>query len=307
VKVGGGKVIYLVIISSILAFIFLSHLLFIKKELKNILNQLKNYNIRKTEKKIDITLLDKDIEKMTIEINNLIDLHALSNIEKKSAERELKQAIANISHDLRTPLTSILGYIQLIEKPEVTDEERKEYLAIAKDRAKRLQILLNDFFELSVIESVDHSLKLGKLGLNSIVEEIVINLYDKFNEQQIVPSIKIPQEQMNIIGDESAIKRVIENLVINAIRYSDGNVSITLERNNTKINLTISNDVKDITEKDVELFFNRFYTADQTRSGKGTGLGLSIAKALMDKMNGKLSAELKDSWLYVKCSWILTE
>lgn len=299
--------IYLVIISSILAFIFLSHLLFIKKELKNILNQLKNYNIRKTEKKIDITLLDKDIEKMTIEINNLIDLHALSNIEKKSAERELKQAIANISHDLRTPLTSILGYIQLIEKPEVTDEERKEYLAIAKDRAKRLQILLNDFFELSVIESVDHSLKLGKLGLNSIVEEIVINLYDKFNEQQIVPSIKIPQEQMNIIGDESAIKRVIENLVINAIRYSDGNVSITLERNNTKINLTISNDVKDITEKDVELFFNRFYTADQTRSGKGTGLGLSIAKALMDKMNGKLSAELKDSWLYVKCSWILAE
>lgn len=299
--------IYLVIISSILAFIFLSHLLFIKKELKNILNQLKNYNIRKTEKKIDITLLDKDIEKMTIEINNLIDLHALSNIEKKSAERELKQAIANISHDLRTPLTSILGYIQLIEKPEVTDEERKEYLAIAKDRAKRLQILLNDFFELSVIESVDHSLKFEKLGLNSIVEEIAINLYDQFNEQQIVPSIKIPQEQMNIIGDESAIKRVIENLVINAIRYSDGNVSITLERNNTKINLTISIDVKDITEKDVELFFNRFYTADQTRSGKGTGLGLSIAKALMDKMNGKLSAELKDSWLYVKCSWILTE
>lgn len=299
--------IYLVIISSILAFIFLSHLLFIKKELKNILNQLKNYNIRKTEKKIDITLLDKDIEKMTIEINNLIDLHALSNIEKKSAERELKQAIANISHDLRTPLTSILGYIQLIEKPEVTDEERKEYLAIAKDRAKRLQILLNDFFELSVIESVDHSLKLGKLGLNSIVEEIVINLYDKFNEQQIVPSIKIPQEQMNIIGDESAIKRVIENLVINAIRYSDGNVSITLERNNTKINLTISNDVKDITEKDVELFFNRFYTADQTRSGKGTGLGLSIAKALMDKMNGKLSAELKDEYLHMKCSWPLIE
>lgn len=299
--------IYLVIISSILAFIFLSHLLFIKKELKNILNQLKNYNTRKTEKKIDITLLDKDIEKMAIEINNLIDLHALSNIEKKSAERELKQAVANISHDLRTPLTSILGYIQLIEKPEVTDEERKEYLAIAKDRAKRLQILLNDFFELSVIESVDHSLKLEKLGLNSIVEEIAINLYDQFNEQHIVPSIKIPQEQMNIIGDESAIKRVIENLVINAIRYSDGNVSITLEKNNTKINLTISNDVKDITEKDIELFFNRFYTADQTRSGKGTGLGLSIAKALMDKMNGKLSAELKDSWLYVKCSWILTE
>ncbi|MCC3863754.1 HAMP domain-containing histidine kinase [Terrisporobacter petrolearius] len=278
-----------------------------KKELNNMSNQLKNYNMGKTEKKIDITFLDKHIGKMAIEINNLIDLHAMSNIEKKSAERELKQAVANMSHDLRTPLTSILGYIQLMEKPEVTEEEKKEYLTIAKDRTRRLQILLNDFFELSLIESVDHSLKLEKLKMNNIVEEIVMNLYDRFNEQQIVPSIKIPQEKINIIGDESAIKRVIENLLTNAIRYSDGNIAIILEKNNKNISLTISNGVKDLTEKDVELFFDRFYTADQTRSGKGTGLGLSIAKGLMEKMNGKLSAELKDGWLYMKCSWLLTD
>jgi len=300
-------VIYAVIVSSILAIVFLSHLLFMKKELNNMSNQLKNYNMGKTEKKIDITFLDKHIGKMAIEINNLIDLHAMSNIEKKSAERELKQAVANMSHDLRTPLTSILGYIQLMEKPEVTEEEKKEYLTIAKDRTRRLQILLNDFFELSLIESVDHSLKLEKLKMNNIVEEIVMNLYDRFNEQQIVPSIKIPQEKINIIGDESAIKRVIENLLTNAIRYSDGNIAIILEKNNKNISLTISNGVKDLTEKDVELFFDRFYTADQTRSGKGTGLGLSIAKGLMEKMNGKLSAELKDGWLYMKCSWLLTD
>ncbi len=299
--------IYAVIVSSILAIVFLSHLLFMKKELNNMSNQLKNYNMGKTEKKIDITFLDKHIGKMAIEINNLIDLHAMSNIEKKSAERELKQAVANMSHDLRTPLTSILGYIQLMEKPEVTEEEKKEYLTIAKDRTRRLQILLNDFFELSLIESVDHSLKLEKLKMNNIVEEIVMNLYDRFNEQQIVPSIKIPQEKINIIGDESAIKRVIENLLTNAIRYSDGNIAIILEKNNKNISLTISNGVKDLTEKDVELFFDRFYTADQTRSGKGTGLGLSIAKGLMEKMNGKLSAELKDGWLYMKCSWLLTD
>lgn len=261
----------------------------------------------KTNKKIDITILDKGIENIASEINNLIDLHAQSNIEKKSAERELRQAVANMSHDIRTPLTSILGYIQLIESHEVTKEEKKEYLAVAKDRTKRLQILLNDFFELSIIESVDHSLKFENLKMNSIVEETVMNLYDQFNERQIVPNIQIPQEKISIIADESAVKRVVENLTINAIKYSSANVAITLEKNNSNISLIIGNDVKSLTEKDVELFFDRFYTADQTRSGKGTGLGLSIAKSLIEKMNGKLSAELKDGWLYMKCDWKLSD
>lgn len=276
-----------------------------KKELKNITKQLEDYNMRKTNKKVDITLLDRNIENMATEINNLIALHAQSNIEKKSAEKELKQAVANMSHDLRTPLTSILGYIQLMESPEATEVEKKEYLAIAKDRTKRLQILINDFFELSVIESVDHSLKLESLKINGIVEETVINLYNQFNEQQIVPSIEIPKEEINIIGDESAVKRIIENLLVNAIKYSSGSVTISLDKTDIDVNLTISNDVNDLTENDVELIFDRFYTADKTRSGKGTGLGLSIAKSLMEKMNGELSAELIEGWLYVSCSWIL--
>lgn len=299
--------IYIIIILSLLLIIFLTQLLFTRKQIKNITEQLRSYNMGKTNKKIDITILDKRIENIASEINNLIDLHAQSNSEKKSAERELRQAVANMSHDLRTPLTSILGYIQLIESHEVTKEEKKEYLAVAKDRTKRLQILLNDFFELSIIESVDHSLKFENLKMNSIVEETVMNLYDQFNERQIVPNIQIPQEKISIIADESAVKRVVENLTINAIKYSSANVAITLEKNNSNISLIIGNDVKSLTEKDVELFFDRFYTADQTRSGKGTGLGLSIAKSLIEKMNGKLSAELKDGWLYMKCDWKLSD
>ncbi|NLA85206.1 MAG: ATP-binding protein, partial [Clostridiales bacterium] len=85
------------------------------------------------------------------------------------------------------------------------------------------------------------------------------------------------------------------------------NIVIILEKSKTTVNLTISNDVENLTEKDVELLFDRFYMADQTRTGKGTGLGLSIAKSLMDKMNGKLSAELKDEYLYMKCSWAQTD
>ncbi|SDX86621.1 Histidine kinase-, DNA gyrase B-, and HSP90-like ATPase [Tepidimicrobium xylanilyticum] len=301
------KILYIIIILSLLLIVFLTQLLFIKKQLKNITEQLKNYNMRKTDKKIDITFLNREIESIASEINNLIDLHIQSNTEKKSAERQLKQAIANMSHDLRTPLTSILGYIQLMEDDEISDEERKQYLKIAKDRTKRLQTLLNDFFELSVIESVDYSLKLENLNIKSIVEETIINLYDKFNEKQIVPNIQMPKEKVSINADESATKRVIENLVSNAIKYSYRNIAIILEKSKTTVDLTISNDAENLTEKDVELFFDRFYMADQTRSGKGTGLGLSIAQSLMDKMNGELSAELKDGYLHMKCSWALTD
>ena len=286
-----------------LALIFLAKFLFTKKELRNITKQLKDYNNKKTNKKIDITLLNKDIEELTIEINNLIDLNAKLIIEKKSVENELKQAVANMSHDLRTPLTSILGYIQLMESDDITEEDKREYLKIAKNRTKRLQTLLNDFFELSIIESVDHNLKLEKLKINNIVEEIVINLYDRFNEKQIVPNIEIPRDNINIIADESALKRVIENLVTNAIKYSDGNISIKLEKINSYVTLTIINAVSYLTERDVELFFDRFYTADQTRLGNGTGLGLSIAKSLMNKMNGKLNARLMDGKLYMECEW----
>lgn len=120
-----------------------------------------------------------------------------------------------------------------------------------------------------------------------------------------MPSIEIPKEEINIIGDESAVKRIIENLLVNAIKYSSGSVTISLDKTDIDVNLTISNDVNDLTENDVELIFDRFYTADKTRSGKGTGLGLSIAKSLMEKMNGELSAELIEGWLYVSCSWIL--
>lgn len=301
------KILYIIIILSLLLIVFLTQLLFIKKQLKNITEQLKNYNMRKTDKKIDITFLNREIESIASEINNLIDLHIQSNTEKKSAERQLKQAIANMSHDLRTPLTSILGYIQLMEDDGISDEERKQYLRIAKDRTKRLQTLLNDFFELSVIESVDYSLKLENLNIKSIVEETIINLYDKFNEKQIVPDIQMPKEKVSINADESATKRVIENLVSNAIKYSYRNIAIILEKSKTTVDLTISNDAENLTEKDVELFFDRFYMADQTRSGKGTGLGLSIAQSLMDKMNGELSAELKDGYLHMKCSWALTD
>ena len=106
-----------------------------------------------------------------------------------------------------------------------------------------------------------------------------------------------------ITGDPSAVKRVIENLVVNAIRHSSGHVTIQLEKCNTSVQLTISNSVNQLNEQDLHHIFDRFYKADRTRTGKGTGLGLPIAKSLMEKMNGSLSAELMENQLFMKLEW----
>src|SRR5690625_1544102 len=128
--------------------LLLTRLFVLKREVKKINKQLQSYNDRNTNKKIDMTLLDKDIENLGLQINRLIDLYMTENRKRIHFEHEQQQAIANMSHDLKTPLTSILGYIQMIESRSTPDDEIEEYLSIAKDHAKRLETLLKDFFEL---------------------------------------------------------------------------------------------------------------------------------------------------------------
>ncbi|WP_328150404.1 HAMP domain-containing sensor histidine kinase [Oceanobacillus caeni] len=250
-----------------------------------------------------MALLDKDVESLGLEINKLIDLYMSENRKRVRFEREQKQAIANISHDLRTPLTSILGYIQMAEEDDVTAAERKELLSIANKRAKRLEMLLKDFFELSIIESTDHQLKSERINLRSITIDVLMSFYDRFYERNMEPTIHIPESDVFIMADESAVTRVIENLISNAISHSDGNIIISLEERDFMVALVVKNDAHSLTEQDVDFMFDRFYRADQSRSGKSTGLGLSIVKSFMEKMNGTIMGQLSDGQLSIVCEW----
>jgi signal transduction histidine kinase len=296
-------VLYVTIVSITVLLYVLTRLYFLKKEIKRATQQLNALNKNDTEKKIDILYFDRDFEKLAEEINNQIDLTKKAKAEKRMTENELKQAISYISHDIRTPLTSILGYIQLLESDEITPEMRKEYTSIIKNSARRLKVLLDDFFELSIIEQADYPVKMEMIKLNHLILEVLLGLYEEFNKRNLEPTINIPDHDIIIMADPSAVKRVIENLVVNAIRHSSGNVTIQLEKLNTSVQLTISNSVHQLSEQDLDHMFDRFYKADQTRTGKGTGLGLPIAKSLMEKMNGSLTAELRENQLFMKCEW----
>jgi signal transduction histidine kinase len=296
---------YIMIICAAAALFFLTRYYRLKMEIKSIARQLNELNNGLTGKKIDLTFLDRDLEALAIEINDQIDETKRANAEKMRTENELKRAVANISHDIRTPMTSILGYIQLLESDEQTVENRSAYLGIVKNGALRLKVLLEDFFELSIIESADYPLKVETISLNNLALEVLAGFYEEFNQRGVEPSIHISEKDIRIQADSSAVKRVIENLVLNAVKHSKGNVKIQLDQHSSTVQLIISNPVHQLSEKEVHLLFDRFYKRDKTRSEKSTGLGLSIAKSLMVKMNGSLTAELKDNQLYMKCEWKL--
>lgn len=296
-----------VMIFFIFSFVYvLTRLVLLKKEIKSSTRQLNELNKDKTATKVTISYFDRDFEKLAKEINNQIDLTKKANAEKRISENELKQAISYISHDIRTPMTSILGYIQLLEADNITPETRKEYTSTIKNSAGRLKALLEDFFELSIIEQVDYPVKIEKMKLNHVIVEVLVGFYEEFHKKGLEPTIKIPNDDMIIITDSSAVKRVIENLVVNAIKHSNGQISIRLEKADSSVKLTISNSVSHLNELNVQHMFDRFYKADQTRTEKGTGLGLPIAKSLMEKMNGTLTAELKENQLFMQCVWYIT-
>lgn len=295
----------LTLVSVTVAALLLARLLQMRRELGRMTSQLRRYNKRTTGKKIDVSLFDQRLEALAGEINRQSDLVVDAEARRRRTENELRQAIANISHDIRTPLTSIFGYIQLLEAEPITPEEKHEYLTIVKNRTKRLQALLNDFFELSLIESSDYQLKTERIEMNVLLSDILVGFYDRFNERNITPDIRLTKEAVTVYADESAVRRVVENLLINTVKHAAGHVEICFGQREKTAELRIVNEAKELSDIDVRLLFDRFYTVDRTRSAQGSGLGLSIAKSLMDKMNGTLTAELHEGSLTMTCRWKL--
>ncbi|CAM3919154.1 HAMP domain-containing sensor histidine kinase [Cohnella lubricantis] len=283
----------------------LLRLAFVKRQIRSLTEQLRRYNRHEWAKKMTVGLGDRDVERLAEEINLHTALIEHANAQRRRTEDELRQAVANMSHDLRTPLTSISGYIQLLESDDLTEEQRREAIGIVKNRTARLRALLNDFFVLSVIESTDYELRLESVHLNKLLPELMLGFYDRLSDSKLRPDFRLPEEPLVIVADEPAVRRVVENLLVNAIRHASGVLTVEAARTDRSAVLILSNDAPQLREFDLELLFNRFYMADRSRSSKGAGLGLSIARSLMQKMGGSLTADMDGSRLRMRCEWPL--
>ncbi len=198
---------------------------------------------------------------------------------------ELKRAITNISHDLRTPLTAICGYLDLLER-ESDSQEISGYIKIIKNRTEAMKKLTEELFGYSVIMAGESRLEIKPLTVNDVLEESIAAFYAALTDKGILPNIDITQKKITRNADRSALSRVFANLLNNAAKYSDGDLDIALKENGEII---FANTASGLDEVQVGRLFERFYTVEAGRCS--TGLGLAIAKSLTEGMGGSIEAK----------------
>ncbi|MEG0308743.1 MAG: HAMP domain-containing sensor histidine kinase [Clostridium sp.] len=248
--------------------------------------------------------LSREIEGVVKKINFLYDANQKVNAAKKSMEDEIRQSISNMSHDLRTPLTSIMGYIQLLKSEDITSEEREDYIDIIERRTKNLESLISSFYDLSRLEGNEYRFDLKSINLEKLLCDNIALYYNDFICSNIEPIVEIEKNLQNIISDESSVSRVFSNLIGNALKHGAGFVKITLKSEGNVIVTEFTNSAPALNEGIVEQLFDRFFTANKSRNDRNTGLGLAITKGLVEKLGNEISAELLNDKLKISIKWM---
>lgn len=236
---------------------------------------------------------DRHIRRLAADLNGQLRLLRKERRRFQNGDLELKEAVTNVSHDLRTPLTAICGYLDLLEK-EDKSEAAERYLSVIRNRAEALKQLTEELFCYSVITSPSSSIKSDEVDLNSVLEESISAYYAALKGCGIVPEISIPEQRIIRRLDRNALSRVFGNIISNAVKYSDGDLKIVLSETGE---IVFSNAAARLDEVQVGKLFDRFYTVEAAR--KSTGLGLSIAKAFVERMNGTITANYNEGRLMI--------
>ena len=245
----------------------------------------------------------KGAEELLACLNNLLELRQAERADYRRKEQELRRQIANVSHDLRTPLTSILGYLQLLEQEGLPQPKRQEYLAVIEGRARTLQTFIASFSDLSRIEGGELPLEREKIDLARALSDQLAASYEQIEEMGLDMEVDVAPGLPPVWADGGAVTRIFSNLLTNALRHGSGTLSVKLYREGKYLVSSFSNRADGLTAEDAAHVFERFYTADKMRTGQSTGLGLAIVKALAERMGHTAAARWEDGWFTVLVRW----
>lgn len=285
-------VVFIIIVLAICIVGLLLRLLSLRASLGEIAWELKDKLNTDTNTLISISSGDRAMRALAAEINRQLRSLRKERLELQHGDTELKNAVTNISHDLRTPLTAICGYLELM-KQEPMSENAERYLSVICERTDAMRTLTQELFEYSVITSTADSSDPEQVCINEVLEESLIGFYGAFSKSGIVPKINIIDRKVIRNLDRSALRRVFDNIISNAVKYSDGDLTVSMDGGK----IVFSNTASSLGRVQAERLFDRFYTVESARSS--TGLGLSIAKLLTEKMGGSIRAEYKDKTLSI--------
>lgn len=267
----------------------------IRKSIQEITEAFQDRLTADTNTLIDISSRDSSLRKLASDINNQLRILRKERHRFQQGDRELKEAITNLSHDLRTPLTAINGYLYLLDQEEKS-ESVQCYLSHIRNRTEELKSLTEELFRYSVVTSSE-TLKREPLNLVRALEESLVSFYGVMKERGIEPEICLPEEPIWRELDTAAVNRVFSNIISNALKYSDGDFAVSMEANGT---ITFINTASNLDAVSAGRLFDRFFTVEA--GSNSTGLGLTIAKILVDRMEGSIEASYSNGKLCLRLS-----
>ena len=237
---------------------------------------------------------DKDVAKLVLYLNAQVDGAIAAKRQYEDADSELKRAVTNVSHDLRTPLTSAAGYLNLLQGSGL-NEKQAAYARIVAGRIEAMKKLTEELFAYSVVVADEEAFELRPLCLNDCLEDSLVQFFVAFAERGIEPKIDICAERVERKSNRDALARIFGNIVGNAVRYSGGDFVVTLTPDGK---IVFENAAPQLDEVSTMKLFDRFFTVENARGS--TGLGLSIAKVLTERLGGSISASWREGRLYIE-------
>ncbi|WP_080873864.1 sensor histidine kinase [Oceanobacillus timonensis] len=294
---------WIVVILSILLMVCISMLLLLYWDIRKITSQIKEINENfGTNELIRTNTHSKGLVRFITHINQLIHLFKQDQQRKQKREEALKQEVTNLSHDLRTPLTSIKGFSELLTDPALSDGEKKEFLAVIQKKIDHLTMMVDLFYELSQIESSDQQINLEQVSLDQLIVQTMLLFYHDFEKSKL--EVEVADTAVSpILADKKAVHRIISNIVQNALRYGESYFTIQLVEEKDSIKLKAENDIDRFDETELHLIFDRSYRMDSSRTGEQLGLGLHIVRRLVDKLDGKIEANVEEGKFQIVVSF----
>ena len=289
-------------ILTFIIFILIIKICLLKKSADEIADGFAGRAASDTNTLIGISSRDRHMRKLADTFNKELLLLQDDRRRFQQGDQDLKNAVTNISHDLRTPLTAICGYLDLLDREETSDTVSR-YLKIIRGRTENMRQLTEELFRYSVYTSVSGGTPDEPVVLNRCLEDSISALYAALKQKHITPEISLPEQKIVRMLNRNALSRIFGNIISNAVKYSDGDLAITLDKDGV---ITFANHASALDEIKVGRLFDRFYTVESA-SADSTGLGLSIAKVLTEQMGGEISAEYADGIIRVKLSFPKTD
>ncbi len=295
------SLIIIITIPVVLCSVLFIMLFMIKANIKEITRELKKTREADYDRQLRVILNDRDMEELAKELNLNLDHQKELKLKEESAKKQLEQSVADIAHDLRTPLTVVKGNLQMLASEKLSEEGR-QYLEVSSRKAETLKNMVDEFFEMSVLESDTQPVKLKQTDIVAFMAQFIIDHETLIRDKGLTPDIDLPEKSVFIEANEELMGRVFSNLLANICKYAKESFRISVSAEERKV--ILSNRIVSHDEIDIEHIFDRTYRADKARREGSAGLGLYIAKLLMEKQKGNIIADISDGEIHFILSFI---